>query len=282
MADFFKSTLTFERSHRMWFFLFLTAIVELVLVLGTYMDWHLRQIPGLVSFTFAMFLLAFVSHLSFTQTPKRLVVLILYFAFTGFMIDAILVNTEQFHFNLKAIYLFNTPVTQILGWFFMFYAVFSTSSAIGAALNKGNINYTWKGAIGRSFLDGFLLMGYSFLLEPMGVNEGSWTWTIDTPHQYFNVPYMVFFGFFISIFCLGLVFRLFEAYRPIDKPSLSLEVIVFPPVVFILLMILLQINLLIRNLIIAAIIGGFIICLFSILFFITFYVYHITVISKDK
>ena len=137
MSNFLKSVLTFEQGYRMWSFIFLTAIVEILLVVGTYMNWHLRQIPWLVGFTFLAFLLAFISHLNFTQTPKRIIVLVLYFAFTGFMIDAVLINTEQFHFNIKSIYIFNTPVTQIFGWFFMFYMVFSTSSSVGMMLNGG-------------------------------------------------------------------------------------------------------------------------------------------------
>lgn len=281
MSNFLKSVLTFEQGYRMWSFIFLTAIVEIFLVVGTYMNWHLRQIPWLVGFTFLAFLLAFISHLNFTQTPKRIIVLVLYFAFTGFMIDAVLINTEQFHFNIKSIYIFNTPVTQIFGWFFMFYMVFSTSSSVGMMLNGGKSSYSWLGAFLRSLLDGVLFMGYSFLLEPMGVNEGSWQWTIDTPYQYFSVPYMVFFGFFLSIFCLGLPFRLFEAYRPLKKPPMPLQVILFSPIVFILLMILLLLNLLILDLIIVTILGGFLLILFSIIFAISLYFYHITTVVRQ-
>ncbi len=273
MRAFLSAVLQFKPTYRMWSFLLMTILLQLVLLIGTFMDWHLRQIPGLVPLLFISFLASFASHLSVTQTPKRLFTLFVYFALTGFLIDAALINTEQFHFNIKAIYIFNTPVTQVLSWFFLFYIVFSTTSSIGMLLNNGAINYSTRFAFLYAFFDGFLLMGYSLMLEPMGVNEASWTWTIDTPHQYYNVPYMVFFGFFIAIFVLALPFRIFESLRPVTKPSLPLHVILFPPVVFILLMILLLLNLIRLDLIIVSIIGGFIAIAFILIFLIALF-YH--------
>lgn len=274
MRDFLSAVLSFKPTYRMWSFLFMTIVVEIVLVVGTLMDWHLRQIPGLVAFTFITFLASFISHLSVTKTPKRLITLVIYFALTGFLIDAILINTEQFHFNIKAIYIFNTPVTQILTWFFMFYVVFSTTSSIGMLLNDGKVNYPTSSVFLHAFFDGFLLMGYSFMLEPMGVNEGSWTWTIDTPHQYYNVPYMVFFGFFLAIFVLAIPFRIFEAIRPIKKAPIPLHILLFPPIVFILLFILLMLNLMKLKLIVVAVIGLFIILSFLFIFSMALFTYQ--------
>ncbi len=289
MKEFLSAVLSFKPTYRMWSFLFMTIIVELILITGTFMNWHLRQIPGLVEFTFISFLASFISHLSVTKQPKRLITLVIYFGLTGFLVDAVLINLDQFQFNIERFSLFKTPLAQLLTWFFMCYAVFSTSSALGILLQKGKINYPLIGVFLLAFFDGFLLMGYSFLMEPVGVNEGTWTWLVDIPHKYYNIPFIVFFGYFIAMFLLSLPFRLFESMRPVQERHLPFHVIIFSPIIFILLMILLILNLIKLNLIVVTVIGGFITACFLLIFLITAYTYleaqkqenQISIISND-
>jgi uncharacterized membrane protein len=113
-----------------------------------------------------------------------------------------------YHYTDKLGPLFLDLVPYIIpaAWFMMMYPALVIAERI-APPGKG-----WKRALLVAALGGIIMTAWDVVMDPMMVSGGHWVW--ETGGPYFGIPLQNFWGWWLTTFCVFLIYWLFNRRNP--------------------------------------------------------------------
>ncbi len=111
--------------------------------------------------------------------------------------------------------IFEVPIFIILTWYGLIYMSFSYVTFILKLDSISFSNFSTSEIATISFYCGLSIMLLDLVLDPIGVDEKRWSWR--TPGEYYGIPYLNFFGWFLCCFITVFLFLLLFSIKDIES-----------------------------------------------------------------
>lgn len=139
--------------------------------------------------------------------------------------------------------LFGTiPIMTPISWAIIVYMCYGITNSIffcgggkKPQLNEKNTNsYIFLIILILSLIDGLCAMNLDMVIDPIAVlpSVAAWIWIDGGP--YFNVPISNFFGWFIIVFIVTLLFRVYDSVNYINSNIKNIKLISYFPILYFL------------------------------------------------
>lgn len=174
----------------------------------------LRVFPALATLGVLSQLLASLLALSWSWSIKRIALVFITVITFTWGLEAVGSRTGipfghyQYTSSLQP-QLYGVPFLIPLAWMMMLPPAWAISEAILATRLKQNQNGYW---FIFSLLSGAVFTAWDFYLDPQMVLHGLWFW--ENPNGYFGIPWLNFFGWWLSASLLTLLIRPRVSIRP--------------------------------------------------------------------